>query len=156
MLRARPWWAWAFPAVLVFIVGISLVADLSLLGFDGAWFAGHDKALHFVLYGACGLFAVAWFHRRRAIVIIAVVAALVLLEELSQGLFPHRSLDLLDALASIAGVVTGGALAHRLRARGGTRPDPVSPAARPGSASRPSARRSRPRAGRSRPAPSPR
>lgn len=128
MHRTRPAWAWAFPAVLVVIVGISLVADLSLLGFDGAVFAGHDKAL---LYGACGLAAVGWFHRRSAAAIVGVVAALVLLEELSQGLFPRRSVDALDALASIAGVVTGGALAHRLRARGGTRPA-VSPAARPG------------------------
>jgi hypothetical protein len=127
MLRTRPWWAWAFPAVLVVIVGISLVADLSLLGFDGALFAAHDKALHFALYGMCGLAAVGWFHRRRAVAIVAVVAALVLLEELSQGLFPHRSLDALDALASIAGVVTGGALAQWLRARAA-----VSPAARRG------------------------
>lgn len=117
MHDTRPRWAWAFPAVLVVIVGISLVADLSLLGFDGAVFAGHDKALHFALYGACGLFAVAWFHRRRAVAIVAVVATLVLLEELSQGLFPHRSLDLLDAVASIAGVIAGGAVAHGLRAR---------------------------------------
>lgn len=134
MQRARPRWAWAFPAVLAVIVGISLVADLSLLGFDGAVFAGHDKALHFALYGACGLFAVGWFHRRSTVAIVAVVAALVLLEELSQGLFPHRSLDVLDALASIAGVVTGGAVAHGLSPRRSNagRPGPVSPAARPG------------------------
>jgi hypothetical protein len=118
LIAPRPWWALAFPPLLVFIAAIALAADLELLGFDATWFAGRDKPLHFALYGACGFAAVGWFHRHRAVPVIATVAGLVLLEELSQGLFATRSMDAADAIASIAGVIVGGAISARLR--GGT------------------------------------
>lgn len=125
----RPRWALPFPLAVAFAVAIGLLADLELLGFDGAVFAGHDKILHFALYGACGLLAVGWFHRRRPVPVLGAVALLVVVEEASQGLFAHRSVDALDAVASVAGIAICGALGVVLSR--------ISPVGRSGSASRP-------------------
>lgn len=111
----RPRWALAFPIAGLVVAAIGIVADLQFLGFDASVFTGHDKPLHFLLYGACGFFAVGWFHRTPAAHVIAIVSAIVLLEELSQGLFQHRSVDPMDALASLSGVVLLGALGAWLR-----------------------------------------
>lgn len=114
MKHPRPRWALAFPIAGLVALAIGIAADLRW--FDARVFADHDKLLHFLLYGACGFFAVGWFHRTSAPKVLAVVAAIVAAEELSQGLFGHRSVDAIDAIASIGGVVICGALAARLRA----------------------------------------
>ena len=108
---SRPRWSFGFPLAVAAAVLSGVVADFRLFGFDGALFAGHDKVLHFALYGACALLAVGWFHDRKPLDIIAATGALVVLEELSQGLFSHRSLDPLDMLASVAGILMGGGFA---------------------------------------------
>jgi hypothetical protein len=109
----RPRWALAFPVAGLVAIAIGVAADLRW--FDAAVFAGYDKPLHFALYGGCAFFAVGWFHRRPAAKIVAIVTTVVLLEELSQGLFGHRSVDAIDALASTLGILVGGALAAWLR-----------------------------------------
>lgn len=113
MTPPRPRWALAFPIAGLVALGIGLAADLRM--FDAAIFADHDKLLHFLLYGGCGFFAVGWFHRRNAAAVLAVVAIIVASEELSQGLFGHRSVDAYDAIASISGIVICGAVAAWLR-----------------------------------------
>jgi hypothetical protein len=112
-MTSRPTWAWLFPLVIVVAVAIAIAADFRM--FDARVFAGIDKQLHFALYGACGFAAVGWFHWVRARRVIAIVAAVVLAEELTQGLFSHRSVDGWDIVASCGGVVLCGAAAAWLR-----------------------------------------
>lgn len=113
MTPPRPRWALVFPIAGVVALAIGIAADLRW--FDARIFAEHDKLLHFLLYGACGFFAVGWFHRTSAVKVLAIVTAIVATEELSQGLFGHRSVDAFDALASIGGIVICGAIAAWLR-----------------------------------------
>lgn len=118
MPSARPWWAFAFPCIVVFAALITVFADTRWLHFDPHVFSNHDKLLHFLLYGACGFAAVGWFHRAAPPRVIAIVVALVILEELSQGLFPHRSVDTWDFVASCGGAIACGLLAWGLRTLG--------------------------------------
>lgn len=125
MPSARPWWAIAFPCIVVFAALITVFADTRWLDFDPNIFADHDKLLHFLLYGACGFAAVGWFHRTAAVRVVAIVVTIVAVEELSQGLFPHRSLDAWDLVASCGGAVACGIAAAWLRAPQ-RRPSPAS------------------------------
>lgn len=127
MSPARPWWAFVFPLVLVFAIAITVFADTKWLRFDPAVFADYDKVLHFLLYGACGFAAVSWFHRTPAPRVLAIAVTIVALEELSQGLFPHRSLDVWDLVASCSGAILFGAAASWLRTPDRTRVGPSAP-----------------------------
>lgn len=108
---SRPRWSVGFPLAAAAAVLLGVIADFRLFGFDGAVFAGHDKVLHFALYGGCAFLAVGWFHDRKPLDVLAATSVLVILEELSQGLFSHRSLDLFDVISSVAGIFVCGGLA---------------------------------------------
>jgi glycopeptide antibiotics resistance protein len=109
----------------VFLLVIILLADAGSLGFlyfvyD---FPYGDKAGHFILFGIFSFLLNLTFLRSRPIstlkrvaVTVTVTLALVIgLEEFSQGLFAHRTSDLLDLLSSYTGAMLGAWLAYRMK-----------------------------------------
>jgi hypothetical protein len=99
--------------VLLAILGAYLgMLNLALLTVPGM-----DKALHFLLFGALAFFAVGWWADRRPWVVLAVLAALALLEEVAQALSANRTFSAVDLTATLLGVLVGGLLAARLLKR---------------------------------------
>jgi VanZ family protein len=84
-------------------------------------FPGGDKAGHFILFGILSFLlnrsALALFPKRtsaRLILTVSLLLAILIgLEEWSQSLFPARTMDLSDLLASYAGVAAFALLAFR-------------------------------------------
>jgi polysaccharide biosynthesis protein VpsQ len=108
---------------LVVVVAV-VSADLGLT--EGAFrlidrVPGRDLTGHFVLFAALSLTANAWLAspRRpgapwRTGRVVALLAALVALEELSQAWIPARTFSLADLAASLLGVAAGAAAARAL------------------------------------------
>lgn len=103
-------------------------------------YPGSDKALHLALYGLVAFFLVPRFWGRRPGLALLAWALFASLDELGQGWLPHRTSDLGDWLASMLGIVAGGALgvlvfspsASRIRLPiEGARPDEAQPLSRP-------------------------
>ena len=84
-------------------------------------FPGGDKAGHFLLFGILSFLlnksALSLFSKQspaRLILIVSLLLAILIgLEEWSQSLFPERTMDLTDLLASYAGVTVFALLAHK-------------------------------------------
>lgn len=117
------------------IIAAPLPWMLSTIGFMGIlatilWFAYHgnlhpiltqnDKLAHFVLYGIAAFLGHQACNRRHirqwgcSIPLFPALFSLFTLgEELVQQFSPHRSLDLLDLVASFAGIAIGYGLAER-------------------------------------------
>lgn len=133
---------WAAVAWLLGVAGVSAAASTPG-GLAGVLWAarlpGRDKTAHFVLMGGLALFAVLGFGETRvagrrisSAAVLAVVIALVALEEGLQRWLPLRAFSLEDFAWSLAGVAClgGGAAGWRRWARS-RRPAPRSPGTRP-------------------------
>ena len=118
----RPW-AILFGLFIVFVIAVADTGHIGLLGRVYA-FPNGDKVGHFVLFGLLSLvLSLSAFEarpgddkRRLAILVSLALAAFVGLEEYSQRYFPTRHADILDFLASCAGVAFFAWLAVRLKA----------------------------------------
>lgn len=108
----------------LFILAVSIGADLHLLPLQLIAFPYYDKLGHFVLYGVLGMF----LHlalRSRALTIrrlhipIAwlIVAGLAMLDELQQSFMPGRSIDATDFAADLLGVLFFIAISNILHLR---------------------------------------
>jgi len=114
MTETRPAWAW------LFFVHLSLVIAASVLATTGHFPAvvfrtPFDKIGHLVGYGGLAFLAVAFFSRRRWLLIVAVVLIAATLEEISQRAFPTRTFDLGDLAMNWIGIVAGGIWGRRSR-----------------------------------------
>jgi VanZ family protein len=86
---------------------------------------GRDKTGHFLLMGGFAAVSVLAFAGRRirgvqqisALLVLAVVVSLVVLEEFVQRWLPNRTFSMVDLASSLAGVACFGALACAWRAR---------------------------------------
>ncbi|MEM6991284.1 MAG: VanZ family protein [Myxococcota bacterium] len=107
------------------VSAISLAAYTgSLAAADPAWLrvAGMDKVLHFTLFGfvAFGMHFATRGHRMRVVGRLAAPTAIVvplviaLADEGVQALSPHRSADVVDLLADLAGMLVFRWLARRI------------------------------------------
>jgi hypothetical protein len=83
-----------------------------------------DKVGHFCLMGILSLFVNLSFLARRVSIAgwkvllgSMIVTLLVTAEELSQAFFPHRTMDLFDWLADMAGIILFGKIAIWIVAR---------------------------------------
>jgi VanZ family protein len=109
MTRKRPWWTWLFFVQVAVVVGAGALASLGRVPV-AVFTAGVDKLGHFLGLGVLALLAVGFFGRARARPTLLVIAALSVLEEVSQGLLPARTFDFGDMAANLAGIALGGGL----------------------------------------------
>ncbi len=118
------WLAFAFS---IFIIVVIVLADMGTLPglIRGLYdFPNGDKLGHFILYGILSLLLNLAFTLRpglnlsHIILTVSLVLALLIgLEEWSQSLFGSRSMDIVDLLASYAGVTMAAFAAWRIRKR---------------------------------------
>lgn len=111
----------------IFIIAVIVLADTSLLPgvIRGLYdFPNGDKLGHFVLYGILSLLLDLAFTARpgvnlpRALWTVSLVLSILIgLEEWSQSLFDSRTMDIVDLLASYAGVTVFALLAWWMRKR---------------------------------------
>lgn len=108
----------------LFIITVSIGADLRLLPLHFIAFPYYDKLGHFVLYGVLGLLLhLALRSRARSFwrlpipMALLVVAALAVLDELQQSFMPARSFDAVDFAADMIGVLFFIGIANILRLR---------------------------------------
>jgi VanZ family protein len=112
-----------FALFALFVVIIVVAADRGALpqGIRALYgFPGGDKLGHFVLMGTLALLADLAIRRRftrRLPLGSTVVAALVVIEELSQALFPERTFSGADLAASLLGIAAGAWAAARFTSR---------------------------------------
>ena len=111
---------------LLFIITVIVLADVGGLpsSIRALYRFPHgDKVGHFILFGLLDFFLTRTFlssfpNRPRgwvALSISLVLALLIALEEWSQQFFATRSFDLIDLLASYAGVIIGGGVAYKMK-----------------------------------------
>ncbi|MBI3175472.1 MAG: VanZ family protein [Chloroflexi bacterium] len=116
---------WLAIAFSIFIVIVIILADMGTLPglirslYD---FPNGDKLGHFILYGILSLLLNLAFTLRpglnllRTILTVSLtLAALIGLEEWSQSLFGSRTMDIVDLLASYAGVAVAALTAWQVR-----------------------------------------
>jgi VanZ family protein len=112
--------AWSAAAWLLAIVALSITASLrpQLVLQWTRHLPGRDKTGHFLLMGGFAAVSVIAFAGRRlgarripVLGVLAVVVALVVLEEFAQLWLPHRTFSMVDLASSLAGVACFGALA---------------------------------------------
>lgn len=108
----------------LFIITVSIGADLRLLPLHFIAFPYYDKLGHFVLYGVLGLLLhlalrsrALSFWRLPIPMALLVVAALAVLDELQQSFMPARSFDAVDFAADMIGVLFFIGIANILRLR---------------------------------------
>ncbi len=121
----RPRWAWLLWGQAAVVLLATLGASLQLLHFSFLTLPGADKLLHLVLFGTLALLATAWWTERPAWQVVAALAALALVEEVTQLLIPGRSADLLDLLAALGGMVLCAWIGRRARGPHPTQPRPA-------------------------------
>lgn len=104
------------------IAAVLVIALIANLGYSSTAFAfvdsvpGADRTLHFGLYFLLSLAVVSWtaswggvWATARGLArVVGLLIFFISLEELSQSLFPSRSLSILDLTASVSGLVVGG------------------------------------------------
>ncbi len=103
----------------IFIIAVIVLADTSLLPgtIRGLYdFPNGDKLGHFLLYGILSLLLNLAFTSRPWTVSL-ILSILIGLEEWSQSLFDSRTMDMVDLLASYAGVTVFALLAWWMRKR---------------------------------------
>ncbi|MEO1334458.1 MAG: VanZ family protein, partial [Myxococcota bacterium] len=114
----RKAWSWLLFPWLGLMVAMSAWATAGLGSVNTMFFTNADKVIHLIVFGLCGFFTVAWTRPGRPAAVLGGLVGIVLLEEAMQGLWPGRSVDIMDALASTSGVVIFGLLASAMaRAR---------------------------------------
>jgi len=117
---------WLAIAFSIFIIAVIVMADMGTLPglIRGVYdFPNGDKLGHFILYGILSLLLNLAFTLRpglnltRTILTVSLVlSALIGLEEWSQSLFAdNRSMDIVDLLASYAGVTSAALTAWWVR-----------------------------------------
>lgn len=116
---------WLAIAFSIFIVIVIILADMGTLPglIRGLYdFPNGDKLGHFILYGILSLLLNLAFTLRpglnllRTILTVSLtLAALIGLEEWSQSLFGSRTMDIVDLLASYAGVTVAALTAWQVR-----------------------------------------
>lgn len=109
----------------IFILAVIVLADTSLLPgmIRGLYdFPNGDKLGHFVLYGILSLLLNLAFTARPGVnlprtlwTVSLILSILIGLEEWSQSLFSSRTMDIVDLLASYAGVTAAGLAAWQAR-----------------------------------------
>ena len=118
--------AWTAAGWLLAIIALSITASLrpQLVLQWSRLFPGRDKTGHFVLMGGFAAISVIAFAGRRlgarrvpVLGVLAVVVAVVVIEECAQLWLPHRTFSMIDLASSLAGVACFGALAAAWCAR---------------------------------------
>lgn len=104
-------WAVALTLLLVQVWGLYVFTP----GEGEPFFAGQDKVLHAILFGAP--FALAILLRSRVLALIIVAHALIS-EPLQGILTPTRTVDAWDLVADLVGIALGLPLARALRGAG--------------------------------------
>jgi VanZ family protein len=109
----------------IFILAVIVLADTGLLPgmIRGLYdFPNGDKLGHFLLYGILSLLLNLAFLSRPSVnpartiwTVSLVLSILIGLEEWSQSLFDSRTMDIVDLLASYAGVIAAGLAAWQAR-----------------------------------------
>ncbi|MBI5295426.1 MAG: VanZ family protein [Chloroflexi bacterium] len=109
----------------IFIVTVIVLADTGLLPgmISGLYdFPNGDKLGHFILYGILSLLLNLAFLSRPSVnpartlwTVSLILSILIGLEEWSQSLFDSRTMDIVDLLASYAGVAVFALLAWWMR-----------------------------------------
>jgi VanZ family protein len=118
---------WLAIGFTIFILAIIVLADTGLLPdmlhslYD---FPNGDKLGHFILYGILSLLLNLAFLSRPGVnptrtlwTVSLILSILIGLEEWSQSLFDSRTMDIVDLLASYAGVTVFALLAWWMRKR---------------------------------------
>jgi undecaprenyl-diphosphatase len=103
----RPRWAWLLWGQVALVLLATLTAWLGLLDLRFLAIPGADKAMHFLLFGLLAFFALGWWARQPAGVIVAPLVLLILIDEGLQCWGAARSFDLLDLAASLNGALVG-------------------------------------------------
>jgi hypothetical protein len=99
---------------LAIVLLATLAAYLGLLNLVVLTWPGMDKLLHFVLCGALAFFSVGWWADRSPRMVLGILAALSILEEIGQSLSAVRSFSAIDLVATLLGIVLFGCVADRL------------------------------------------
>ena len=110
----RPRWAWLVWVQLSVVLLVTLAAYLGLLNLAILTWPGMDKLSHFLLYGALAFFAVGWWAARSPWLVLGVLSALAILEELAQALSAARTFSVIDLTATVLGILLFGLVAGRL------------------------------------------
>ena len=118
---------WLAVAFSIFIIVVIILADMGTLPglIRGLYdFPNGDKLGHFILYGILSLLLNLAFtlhpsrNLPRTIWTVSLVLALLIgLEEWSQSMFDSRTMDIVDLLASYAGVTIAAFVVWRIRNR---------------------------------------
>ncbi len=118
---------WLAISFSIFIIVVIVLADMGTLPglIRGLYdFPNGDKLGHFILYGILSLLLNLAFTVRpgvnlpRTILTVSLILALLIgLEEWSQSLFDSRTMDIVDLLASYAGVTVAALTAWQVRKR---------------------------------------
>ena len=118
---------WLAVAFSIFIIVVIILADMGTLPglIRGLYdFPNGDKLGHFILYGILSLLLNLAFtlhpsrNLPRTIWTVSLILALLIgLEEWSQSMFDSRTMDIVDLLASYAGVTIAAFVVWRIRNR---------------------------------------
>lgn len=110
----------------IFLVFVVITANLGVVGDLFGWLVDYphgDKVGHFALYGILALIVALGFSISRArlgfwhpLKSTLLIAAIAILEEISQFFFIYRSPDLIDLLAGLAGIFLFSEIGAWLRA----------------------------------------
>jgi polysaccharide biosynthesis protein VpsQ len=115
-------WRWLAIGFLLFILAVIVAADMDAIPIavrDIYRFPGGDKLGHFVLYGILAYLLARAFPRSvhrgwfSVPIVILVLIAFTVLEELSQSLFAQRTASATDLAASLSGILLATWLAGR-------------------------------------------
>ncbi|MEM7675566.1 MAG: phosphatase PAP2 family protein [Myxococcota bacterium] len=116
--RQRKAWSWLLFPWLGMMVVMSAWASAGIGSVDALFFTNADKVIHVLVFGLCGFLTVAWLSPEWPLsIILCGLVGIVLIEESLQGLWPGRSVDPVDAFASVTGTVLFGLLAKMFTTR---------------------------------------
>lgn len=105
-----------FVVGVLFLVFLSLFAELLPAYHRLFWRISLDNVLHFVAFAMLGCVAPLGFRRRtRALGALLALMLLGFSLELWQLYLPHRRCEFIDASANVLGIIIGGGLGFRLR-----------------------------------------
>lgn len=105
LLTRHRWLLWPHLAL---ILGATIAAYLDLIPSSILDFPYSDKACHFLLFGSLSFLLRGWLGLRNTVLVVLVGAGI---EELAQSASPHRTCDIWDYAADVAGVLSFQTLA---------------------------------------------
>lgn len=118
---------WVAVLFTAFIIVVIVTADMGMLAPALRWLTmrGGDKVGHFMLFGLLNLFICLAFLsnpgadvKRIVLTVGLILFVLTGLEEWSQALFPTRTADPFDLLASWSGIAVFGWITYRIKKQG--------------------------------------